>query len=95
MLARLSLSLVRSVAVSVARSFVRSFIRSYPDPDPNNKFRACVGRNLANMELLIIVASLFRRYHFVLEDPDKEVRVVSLSLSCVLGCLELSVYLIN
>ena len=49
-----------------------------------------MGRNLANMELLIIVASLFRRYHFVLEDPDKEVRVVSLSLSCVLGCLELT-----
>ncbi|KAI0316224.1 cytochrome P450 [Amylostereum chailletii] len=33
--------------------------------------RACVGKNLANMELLIIVASILRRYHFVLEDPEK------------------------
>ncbi|KAI0698054.1 cytochrome P450 monooxygenase pc-bph [Cerioporus squamosus] len=34
--------------------------------------RSCVGRNLANLELLVIVASIFRRYDFVLEDPDKE-----------------------
>ena len=27
------------------------------------------------MELLVIVASIFRRYHFVLEDPDMEVRL--------------------
>jgi len=33
--------------------------------------RSCVGRNLASMELLIIVASIFRRYEFVLEDPEK------------------------
>ncbi|EIN08191.1 cytochrome P450 monooxygenase pc-bph [Punctularia strigosozonata HHB-11173 SS5] len=33
--------------------------------------RACVGRNLANMELLIIIASILRRYHFVLEHPEK------------------------
>ncbi|KAM5532170.1 hypothetical protein V8D89_014195 [Ganoderma adspersum] len=31
--------------------------------------RSCVGRNLANLELLVIVASIFRRYEFVLEDP--------------------------
>ncbi|KAH8113979.1 cytochrome P450 monooxygenase pc-bph [Phellopilus nigrolimitatus] len=37
--------------------------------------RACVGRNLASMELLVIVASVFRRYEFVLEEPDKPVRV--------------------
>ncbi|KAI0634825.1 cytochrome P450 monooxygenase pc-bph [Trametes polyzona] len=30
--------------------------------------RSCVGRNLANLELLVIIASIFRRYHFVLED---------------------------
>ncbi|EKM77283.1 hypothetical protein AGABI1DRAFT_115220 [Agaricus bisporus var. burnettii JB137-S8] len=32
--------------------------------------RACVGRNLASMELLIILASIMRRYDIVLEDPD-------------------------
>ncbi|PFH49587.1 hypothetical protein AMATHDRAFT_147425 [Amanita thiersii Skay4041] len=33
--------------------------------------RACVGRNLAFMELQIIIASLLRRYHFVLEDANQ------------------------
>jgi len=33
--------------------------------------RACVGRNLAFMELMIIISSIFRRYHIVLEEPDK------------------------
>jgi len=33
--------------------------------------RACVGRNLAMMELQIIIASLLRRYNFVLERPDQ------------------------
>ncbi|EMD34717.1 hypothetical protein CERSUDRAFT_116910 [Gelatoporia subvermispora B] len=33
--------------------------------------RSCVGRNLANLELLIIIASILHRYHFVLEDPEK------------------------
>ncbi|TDL25279.1 cytochrome P450 monooxygenase pc-bph [Rickenella mellea] len=32
--------------------------------------RACIGRNLAMMELSIIIASVLRRYHFVLENPD-------------------------
>lgn len=35
--------------------------------------RSCVGRNLANLELLIIIASILRRYDFVLEDPEKPV----------------------
>jgi len=34
--------------------------------------RACVGRNLASMELLIIIATIFHRYEFVLEQPDKK-----------------------
>ncbi|OBZ77504.1 Benzoate 4-monooxygenase [Grifola frondosa] len=34
--------------------------------------RSCVGRNLASLELLVIVASIFRRYHFVLEDPNAD-----------------------
>ncbi|KAH9932186.1 cytochrome P450 [Fomitopsis serialis] len=32
--------------------------------------RSCVGRNLASMELLVIISSILRRYHFVLEDPE-------------------------
>jgi len=37
--------------------------------------RACVGRNLASMELLIIISSLLRRYEFILEEPDKEFEI--------------------
>ncbi|KAJ7935986.1 cytochrome P450 monooxygenase [Mycena leptocephala] len=33
--------------------------------------RACIGRNLAALELLIIVASIMRRFHFTLADPDE------------------------
>ncbi|KAJ7258960.1 cytochrome P450 [Mycena rebaudengoi] len=33
--------------------------------------RACVGRNLAGLELMLFVATLFRRYHFVLAEPEK------------------------
>jgi len=33
--------------------------------------RVCVGRNLAELELLLIVATLVRRYHFVLAEPEK------------------------
>ncbi|RXW15522.1 hypothetical protein EST38_g10327 [Candolleomyces aberdarensis] len=32
--------------------------------------RACLGRNLAFLELQIIIASIMRRYDIVLEDPD-------------------------
>lgn len=38
--------------------------------------RACVGRNLASMELLIIIASILRRYDFVLEEPNKPVSIL-------------------
>ncbi|KZT71867.1 cytochrome P450 [Daedalea quercina L-15889] len=34
--------------------------------------RSCVGRNLASMELLIIISSILRRYQFVLEEPKKK-----------------------
>lgn len=45
---------------------------------------ACVGRNLASMELLIILASLMRRYDIVLEDADQKVRLVaSVKLSLI------------
>lgn len=49
--------------------------------------RSCVGRNLASMELLIIVGSILRRYHFVLEQPDKPVRGLS---SIFTRCLALT-----
>ena len=41
--------------------------------------RACVGKNLANMELQIFVATIFRRYAFVLEDPEKHVSDLTLA----------------
>ena len=34
-----------------------------------------MGKNLANMELQIFIATIFRRYTFVLEDPKKPVRL--------------------
>ncbi|EJC97642.1 cytochrome P450 monooxygenase pc-bph [Fomitiporia mediterranea MF3/22] len=37
--------------------------------------RACIGRNVATMELFIIVSSIFRRYEFVLEEPHKPLEV--------------------
>lgn len=37
--------------------------------------RACVGRNLAFLELQIIVASIMRRYDIVLENPDLPVSI--------------------
>ena len=45
-----------------------------------------MGRNLANLELLVIVASIFHRYEFVLEDQTAEVRF-SWRL-CTSGCGE-------
>ena len=36
-------------------------------------YRACVGKNLANLELQIFMATIFRRYTFVLENPEKRV----------------------
>ncbi|KAL1746722.1 cytochrome P450 [Schizophyllum fasciatum] len=48
--------------------------------------RACVGKNLATLELLIIIASLVRRYHFVLEDPDMELETREGFLRKPLAC---------
>ena len=36
-------------------------------------YRACVGRNVAVVELQIVIASLLRRYQFVLEQPGQTV----------------------
>ncbi|KAF8348539.1 cytochrome P450 monooxygenase [Amanita rubescens] len=48
--------------------------------------RACVGRNLAMMEMRIVTASLFRRYSFVLERPDEEVEVWEGFLRKLVAC---------
>ena len=34
--------------------------------------RACVGRNVAEMELAIMVSTIFKNYEFVLEGPEKD-----------------------
>lgn len=44
-------------------------------------YRACVGKNLANMELQIFMATIFRRYTFVLENPEKHVNPTHLTRS--------------
>ncbi|KAF8352010.1 cytochrome P450 monooxygenase [Amanita rubescens] len=48
--------------------------------------RACVGRNLAMMEMRIVTASLFRRYSFVLERPDEQVEVWEGFLRKLVAC---------
>ncbi|KAK7045160.1 cytochrome P450 monooxygenase [Favolaschia claudopus] len=35
--------------------------------------RGCVGRNLASLELTLFAATLFRRYRFVLAEPEKSI----------------------
>ncbi|KAH9849884.1 cytochrome P450 monooxygenase pc-bph [Lenzites betulinus] len=51
--------------------------------------RSCVGRNLAHLELLTFVASIFRRYHFVLEEPNEPLPTsegfLRKPLKCVVG----------
>ncbi|KAI0312016.1 cytochrome P450 [Amylostereum chailletii] len=51
--------------------------------------RACVARNLAIMEVLIIIGSLVRRYDFVLEDPKAPIErhegVVTAVWQCKVG----------
>ncbi|EMD32543.1 hypothetical protein CERSUDRAFT_118598 [Gelatoporia subvermispora B] len=51
--------------------------------------RACVGRNLAKMQLLINIATIFRLYKVVLADQDKELEVfdnfVRKPLNCRVG----------
>ena len=45
---------------------------SLKNPNLGNH-RACAGKNLAKMELQISIATIFRRYAFVPEDPGKPV----------------------
>lgn len=46
--------------------------------DAKRECRACVGRNLASLELQIIAASILRRFHFVLEKPEEPVSTFTL-----------------
>ncbi|KAK0466873.1 cytochrome P450 monooxygenase [Desarmillaria tabescens] len=48
--------------------------------------RGCIGRNLANMELQIIIASILKRYHFVLENPDDGLKTQEGLLRKPVGC---------
>lgn len=48
--------------------------------------RACVGRNLAMLELQIIIASILKRFHFVLENPDEVLKVKEGLLRKPTGC---------
>ncbi|KAF9445726.1 cytochrome P450 monooxygenase [Macrolepiota fuliginosa MF-IS2] len=48
--------------------------------------RACVGRNLASLELSIIVASITRHFDFVLEDPNQKLETREGFLRKPLGC---------
>ncbi|KAK0476264.1 cytochrome P450 monooxygenase [Armillaria luteobubalina] len=48
--------------------------------------RACIGRNLAILELQIIIASILKRFHFVLENPKETLEVKEYFLRKPTGC---------
>ncbi|KAK0211886.1 cytochrome P450 monooxygenase [Armillaria fumosa] len=48
--------------------------------------RACIGRNLAILELQIIIASILKRFHFVLENPNGTLKVKESFLRKLTGC---------
>ncbi|KAG7445092.1 cytochrome P450 monooxygenase pc-bph [Guyanagaster necrorhizus] len=48
--------------------------------------RACIGRNLANLELQMIIASILKRFHFELENPDEVLEVKEGILRKPEGC---------
>ena len=56
----------RWLAPNAKRDFEKAFIPFSVGP------RACVGRNVAMMELSILIAAIFRRYDIVLAEPEKE-----------------------
>ncbi|KAK0493480.1 cytochrome P450 monooxygenase [Armillaria luteobubalina] len=48
--------------------------------------RACIGRNLAILELQIIIASILKRFHFVLENPNEDLEVQESFFRKPTGC---------
>ncbi|KAK0202481.1 cytochrome P450 monooxygenase [Desarmillaria ectypa] len=48
--------------------------------------RGCIGRNLANLELQIIIASILKCYHFVLETPDEDLKIREGIVRKPIGC---------
>ncbi|KAK0482260.1 cytochrome P450 monooxygenase [Armillaria novae-zelandiae] len=48
--------------------------------------RACIGRNLAMLELQIIISSILKRFHFVLENPEQILEVKEGMLRKPTGC---------
>ncbi|KAG7445087.1 cytochrome P450 monooxygenase pc-bph [Guyanagaster necrorhizus] len=48
--------------------------------------RACVGRNLANLELQIIIASIFKSFNVTLEIPDQVLQIHEGILRKPIGC---------
>ncbi|KAI9465313.1 cytochrome P450 monooxygenase pc-bph [Lactarius psammicola] len=51
--------------------------------------RACIGQNIASLELLLIISSLFRRFDIVLDYPDKPLEItegfIRKPLKCPVG----------
>ncbi|KAH8103863.1 cytochrome P450 monooxygenase pc-bph [Cristinia sonorae] len=51
--------------------------------------RACLGRNLANMEMTMLLATLLHRYHFDLENPAQVLAIyeaiIRKPLECIVG----------
>ena len=60
----------RWLAPGASKNFDKSFVPFSVGP------RACVGRNVAMMELAVIIASLVRRYDFELEEPQAELKTL-------------------
>ncbi|KAN0066397.1 hypothetical protein ACQY0O_000491 [Thecaphora frezii] len=56
----------RWLAPDARKNFEKAFIPFSVGP------RACVGRNVAMMELSLLIAAIFKRYDIVLAEPDKE-----------------------
>ena len=60
-----------------------SALTALQQTDASRLIRACVGRNLASMELLIIVSSILRRYHFVLACHPRRLPSQAGGMPCV------------
>ncbi|KAF9781739.1 hypothetical protein BJ322DRAFT_241995 [Thelephora terrestris] len=65
------------------------FVSPADEPDRTHLllvYRACVCKNLPNVELWIFIVTLFRRYTFFLEEPKKRFDTVEGSLRKPVAC---------